>query len=216
MKKVLCFTTSYKRQKFLRGTILDILNQSYDNIVHSINLTSDKNKKNYLDEIIFDDLVSDRVKIIYSKNLHQHYNHINAILGVENYEDFDIFIKIDDDDIYKKNYVLNIVDFFNNNDVDMVSSKLKYQLNGDLIFVGDYHNLGANPKNCDFKMPFTFAFNKKSLELIKNLNYIYGFEDNMWRDSWCDKVKIMEIDNTENVIWNIHGKNTSTSDFLIK
>jgi hypothetical protein len=38
----------------------------------------------------------------------------------------------------------------------------------------------------------------------------------MWRDVWCEnKCKICEIDNTENIIWNIHGKNTTTANFLI-
>jgi hypothetical protein len=215
-KKVLCFTTSYRRQKFLRGTIFDMLNQTYNDIVHSINLTTIADKNKELNKILYDDLISERVRIIYSENLHQHYNHLNAIMGIENYEDFDIFVKIDDDDIYKKNYIQNIVNFFNNNDVDMISSKIKYQLNGHSIIVGNYDNLGGNPKNCDFKMPFTFAFNKNALNLIKNLTNIFGFEDSMWRESWCNKIKIMEIDNTDNVIWNIHGKNTSTSDFLNK
>jgi hypothetical protein len=65
-------------------------------------------------------------------------------------------------------------------------------------------------------MPSTFAFNLKALKLIKDLNTTYGFEDNMWRDVWCDNCKIGEVDNTENVIWYIHGKNVSTADFLIK
>ena len=71
-------------------------------------------------------------------------------------------------------------------------------------------------KECNFKMPPTFAFNLKALYLIKDIKTFYGFEDNMWRDTWCKNCKIGEIDNTENIIWNIHGKNTSTSDFLIK
>ena len=197
-KKVLCFTTSYNRQKFLRGAIMDIQNQTYENIVHSINLAGDNENSQKLDRIVYDDLISERVKMVFTKNSHQHYNHMNAIMGVENYEDFDIFVKIDDDDIYKKNYIKNIVDFFENNDVDMVSSKIKYLLNGSKIITGNYDNLGGNPKNCDFKMPFTFAFNKKALSLIKNLTNIFGFEDNMWRESWCNRIKIMEIDNKDN------------------
>ncbi len=215
-KKVLCFTTSYNRPKMLRGCMLDISNQSYEKIFHVINITYDNQLKFNEGTMskIFDDILTEKNSVSYSQNQHQHYNHLNEIRSVKNYEDFDLFLKIDDDDIYKKNYVKTIVDYFNTNDVDVVSSKLKYQLNGSSVYIGDYNNLGGNPENCDFKMPFTFAFNLKALKLIENLSNLYGFEDNMWRDTWCNKSIIHEIDNKENVIWNIHGKNTSTADFL--
>ena len=66
-------------------------------------------------------------------------------------------------------------------------------------------------------MPTTFAFNLKALEMIQQISThkIYGFEDNMWRDVWCNTCKVGEIDNSENIIWHIHGKNVSTADFLI-
>jgi cellulose synthase/poly-beta-1,6-N-acetylglucosamine synthase-like glycosyltransferase len=218
MKKVLCFTPSHKRLKMLRSCVLDIQNQSYENIFHSINITlgiTETNKKNNY-EIVYDDLKTEKNLFSFSKNQHQHYNHILAITNVPDYESYDIFVKIDDDDIYKKDYVKTIVEFFNQNNVDVVSSKMKYQLNGNLIRIGTYDNLGANPENCDFKIPATFAFNLKALKLIQNINKIYGFEDNMWRDAWCGKCNIFEINNTENIVWHIHGKNTSTADFLIK
>ena len=216
-KKVLCFTPSFNRLKMTRSCILDITNQSYQNIFHSVNITleqTDNKETNILK--ILEDVKTDKNSFIFTKNQHQHINHINTILSIDGYEEYDLFIKIDDDDIYKKDYVSTIVVFFNNNDVDVVSSKMKYQLNGNLIRVGDYNNLGANPKDCDFKIPSTFAFNLKALNLIKDIQNVYGFEDNMWRDAWCNNCKIAEVDNTENIIWYIHGKNTSTSDFLIK
>lgn len=217
IKKVLCFTTSYNRHKMLRGCIQDIKFQTYENIFHSINITFDNFKQDNNDILkIYDDLKCEKNKFSFSKNEHQHVNHLNAITIVEEYEKYDIFVKIDDDDIYKKDYVNNIVNYFLNNEVDMISSKIKYQLNGSQIRKGVYDNLGGNPKDCNFKMPPTFAFNLKALYLIKDIKNFYGFEDNMWRDAWCQNCKISEIDNTENIIWNIHGKNTSTSDFLIK
>jgi hypothetical protein len=215
--KVLCFTPSYKRFKMLRGCVQDIATQSYDNIFHSINITLDSDDLKVKDDfnVIFDDLKSDKNSFIFTLNQHQQINHMRAIMGVDDYESYDIFVKIDDDDIYKKDYVKKIVEYFKNNDVDVLSSKMKYQLNGELIRRGDYNNLGANPKNCDFKMPPTFSFNRKAFDLIKNINHQYGFEDNMWRDMWCGKCNIDVFDNTDNVIWNIHGKNVSTSSFLI-
>lgn len=216
-KKVLCFTPSYNRFKMLRGCVQDIATQSYENIFHSINVTLDQRNFNINNvNVLIHDLKTEKNSFIFSVNNHQHTNHMKAIFAVEDYETYDIFVKIDDDDIYKKDYIKTIVDYFDNNDVDVLSSRIKYQLNGNLLRRGNYHNLGANPEGCDFKIPATFAFNLKALNLIKDITSIYGFEDNMWRDSWCNKCKIAEVDNTENMIWYIHGKNTSTSDFLIK
>jgi hypothetical protein len=216
-KKVLCFTPSLDRLKMLRSCVLDISNQSYQNIFHSVNVTLNQreNKESYMMKVL-DDLKTEKNSFIFTHNQHQHHNHMNAIFAVNDYEEYDIFVKIDDDEIYKKDYIRTIVNYFENNDVDVVSSRMKYQLNGNLVRLGDYHNLGANPEGCDFKIPSTFAFNLKALNLIKDIQRMYGFEDNMWRDAWCNNCKIAEVDNTENVIWYIHGKNTSTADFLIK
>jgi len=211
--KVLCFTTSYKRHKMLRGTIGDIKNQSYKNLFHSINITSDADDNTDY-SIIYNDIQN--VNIVYNKNKHQHFNYINSIISTD-FNNYDLFVKIDDDDIYKKDYIKTIVDFFNNNPtVDIVSSKIKYQLNGDILRQVSASNLGGNPEGCEFNMPPTFAFNKKGLSYILEANRTYGYEDNMWRDSWCGNCNIAEINNQENIIWHIHGKNISTSSFLIK
>lgn len=210
--KVLCFTTSYKRHKMLRGTIADIKNQSYKNLFHSINIAHDAD--DYTDyTILYDDI--DGVNIVINENKHQHFNYTNSIISVD-FDNYDLFVKIDDDDIYKKDYVKTIVEFFQNNpSVDVVSSKIKYQLNGAILRWINAPNLGGNPEGCDFNMPPTFAFNKKGLKCVLESESIYGFEDHMWRDAWCKNCNIAEIDNRENIIWHIHGKNISTSNFLI-
>ena len=78
--------------------------------------------------------------LIFNYNTHQHINHLNAIKSVD-YTKFDIFIKIDDDDIYKTDYVNNIVKRFKEGDVDMVSSFVSTQLNGVKILKGNFDNL---------------------------------------------------------------------------
>jgi hypothetical protein len=211
--KVLCFTTSYKRHKMLRGTIADIKNQSYKNLFHSINIAFDPGDNTDY-SILYDDL--ENVNIVYNENKHQHFNYINSITSID-FDNYDLFVKIDDDDIYKKDYIKTIVNFFQTNtNVDVVSSKIKYQLNGCIFRKVDANNLGGNPINCDFKMPPTFAFNKKALKHILDLKSIYGFEDHMWRDVWCNHCTVSEINNQDNIIWHIHGQNISTGNFLIK
>jgi hypothetical protein len=199
----------------LRSTIQDIKLQSYPDISHAINITTTDINSHQLTEKMFDDLVSENCKITITKNTNQHLNHITAIKLFDTSK-FDIFVKIDDDDIYKKDYIQTIVNHFNNNpEVDMVSSKSIYQLNGNTIYKVNGNNLGGNPEGYDFNMPPTFAFNKKALDIILNINSFLGFEDNIWRHHWSEsKIKIQEVDNKQNFIWHIHGMNISTASFL--
>lgn len=214
INKVLCFTTSYNRLKMLRSCMSDIKNQTFNNTYHTINITNDNLNKE-LTLKIFDDLLNEKTFINFNINNNQHINHIKAITSVNNLDDYDIFIKIDDDDIYKKNYVKNIVDYFENNDVDIVSSKAKIRLHGFTPIPVNQGDFGGNPEGCDnFNIPATFAFNRYALDLILKINDNYGFEDNMWRDMWCGKCKIGVIDNTNEYIWHVHGKNLTTSDVL--
>ena len=212
--KVLCFTPSHNRYKMLRECIFSISYQSYRKILHSINVSHDKDSK-YI-ETLFDDINIPNVRITYNVNSNQHQNYMRCFEDID-IDTFDLFVKIDDDDIYKKDYVKNIVNFFlNNKDTDIVSSKIIYQLNGNKIYKNNYNHLGGNPEGSSFKMPMTFAFNIKALKAIISLKS-NSFEDKLWRNTWHSLgLKHYEIDNSENIIWHIHGKNISTSNFLRK
>ena len=215
MKNVLCFTCSFNRPKMLRECILGIKNQSYPIITHGVNITYKKELDIDGYFYLFEDLEDPRTIISYNENNHQHINHLLALKSVPNFMDFDIFVKIDDDDIYKKDYVKTIVQAFEDEDVDIVSSRQRVQLNGTKIRHMNQHNLGANPDKYDFAMPMTFAFNRKALALILPLHELYHYEDKIWRDVWAkNHLKHREIDNTRNTVWHIHGNNVSTSSFL--
>lgn len=216
--RVLCFTTSYNRPKMLRSCIQDIQNQSYPNIHHAINIAYNM-EQDY--SCMYDDIGCPcSIHIVYNLNSHQQINHINAIKAVDyesflSYKDFDLFIKIDDDDIYKKEYVRTIVEYFNTHEVDIVSSKISTQLNGHNIHKEVYEDLGANPEGTNYAMPMTFAFNRKALDIILPIDRYDNYEDKLWRDDWTKAELIHEvIENDNNVIWYIHGANISTSSFL--
>jgi len=209
--KVLCFTTSYNRPKMLRSCIQDINNQTYPNIHHAVNVAFDVKKQDYT-SVIED--INSNLTVIYNKNAHQQINHMNAIKAVD-YTDFDLFIKIDDDDIYKSDYVENVVQCFNKTKADVSSSFINEQLNGHTIYRGSYDNLGNKPEHLDFHMPMTLAFNRKALELIIDLTDLYHYEDMMWRDEWTKAGLIHATAlNQKSVIWYIHGANISTASFL--
>jgi hypothetical protein len=189
-----------------------VKNQSIKDITHAVNITSDNALNNL---VLIDDLVTDNV--IITENSHTHFNNMAAIKAVDGYKDYDLFIKMDDDDIYKLDYVKNIVTFFENNpDVDVVSSEIKFQLNGTEIYLANAKDLGGNT-DVDYRMPMTFAFNKKALDAIINLEEkdMFGGDDMVWRIIWrAHNLKHAVVDNAEEIIWHIHGKNDSTASFL--
>lgn len=210
--RILVFTSSYNRPYMLRQCVLSVKNQSIKDITHAVNITSDNALNNL---VLIDDLVTDNV--IITENSHTHFNNMVAIKAVDGYEDYDLFIKMDDDDIYKLDYVKNIVTFFENNpDVDVVSSEIKFQLNGTEIYLANAKDLGGNA-DVEYRMPMTYAFNKKALDAIINLEEkdMFGFDDMIWRIIWkAYGLKHAVVNNAEEIIWHIHGNNVSTASFL--
>lgn len=215
--KALIFTSSYNRTAMLRGCVQDFLNQSYKDCVYSLNIACEPGK---LDNVspLYDDLEDTRVHVCVTANSLIHINHINAIKNVPNWESYDVFIKMDDDDFYKKDYVKNIVTLFETMpDIDVTSTKIRYQLNGNSLFNNPnlYDNLGGNG-SIDSHMPMTLAFNKKALHLVMNIREItHNNDDMLWRRTWeAAGLKHLGVDNADQVIWHIHGKNLSTANFL--
>jgi hypothetical protein len=215
MKKVLCFTSSFKRLKFARSCIRDISCQTYPNLDHGVNITFEQNQGCDGFELMFDDIPLERTHIVYSCNKDQHANHMAAISAVPCFLDYDYFVKIDDDDIYKKDYVKNIVDFFDANECDICSSRTNLQLNGGKIKRISRSNLGNNPIGSDFNMPPTFAFNNRALQCIIDADLSDGWEDLLWRRVWVDAgLRHLTISNEKSFIWHIHGNNVSTHSLL--
>lgn len=216
--KVLLFTSTYNRTAMLRGCVQDFLNQSYKDCVYSINIAC--NGENFNNNLpLYDDLDLTRVYICVTQNELIHYNHIAAIKNVPNWSDYDLFIKMDDDDFYKKDYVLNIVKLFEENpDIHLTSTKIYYQLNGNKVWINPdkYKNLGGNLE-IDFNMPMTLAFNRAALELILPLSPGHNNDDMLWRRTWeAAGLTHGEVDNADQIVWHIHGKNESTANFLQK
>lgn len=224
--KVLIFTPShFKRGVMLRYTLLDVLNQTHTDFTLALSLKIDDFQEVH-NSVLIDDIKDPRV--VYTEQINHkvcftHYNAMDTIKSVPNYQDYDLFIKMDDDDIYKKDYVKNIVDFFKNNpDIDIASSKVGTQLNGFTVIKNKngYETLGRIAKEDSSNMPMTFAFNKKALDQIINLTREeigQDWEDMSWRRAWIKAGLVhKEINNIDQTIWNVHGKNTTTSNLLIQ
>lgn len=214
-KKVLIFTSSYRRPMFLRTCILGVMNQSYEDYIHSVNITLDNTIKTKDYYEMFMDISNLKLIINYNQNNHTHINALTAIKAVPDYMDYDIFVKMDDDDIYKQHYVKTIVECFENTGCDTCSSMIHVQLNGVNLNFGSYNNLGNSPQTEMYKMPMTYSFNRKALDVIINEKPSRTFDDMMWRDLWANAGLKHEIaNNSGNVIWHVHGANVSVGNFL--
>lgn len=211
--KVLLFTPSYKRPYMLRQCILNVKNQSFTDFTHTISIMYDEESEISNYEILFDDILDDRFMIQYKKNSSTHNNALTTIL--QSPQPYDIYIKIDDDDIYKKDYVKTIVDRFKTNTCDILSSKIGSQLNNFFLSKGEYRSLGGHYPNNKFLMPQTYAFNHKAFQVLRNIKDDNNFEDLQWRESWSKSGLIDDnIDNSQNIIWHIHGKNVSVGGWF--
>lgn len=221
--KVLCFTTSYNRPYYIYNTINNILNQSYTNINYSVNInTNHQDDINLYTQLLKDFQQDDRLKIIYNTNLDQHTNYLRAIKGFNN-TDYDLFCKIDDDDIYHKNYITKSIEYFKTHKCDILSYIPQHHINNGKI-KGSIESIGKWQPDINspikFGMPPTYIFNKKACNIIMNISSqqsrsIHFFEDGSWREYWR-KYKLIShvIDNDNVFVYNIHKDNVSSKYLL--
>ena len=211
--KVLLFTPSFKRPYMLRQCILNTKNQSYTNFTHSICVMYNDASEVANYENLFNDIIDDRYIIGYNNDSSTHTNDMTTI--AQSPTAYDIYIKIDDDDIHKKDYVKTIVEYFETHECDILSSNVGFQLNNYFLTKGDFRSLGGNFPNNNFLMPMTFAFSHKAYQILLSIKDNTVYDDLLWRVAWSNYgLKDHNVDNSNNIIWHIHGKNTSIGEWF--
>lgn len=217
----LCFTTSYKRPALLYHCINNILNQSYAEFRYVVGICFDQPEEQEQYNILLKEFLKDkRLSIFYHKNMDQHDNYLYPIKKVD-YHKYNLFIKIDDDDIYKPQYIADIIENFTNNKTDIISSEIKYQIHNNKLESGLFDHVGGvwgpdSVSDIKFGMPCTYAFNNKALDIILKLktednHKIHPFEDPVWRTRWREKkLSSYIIKESDSIIYNIHNNNTSS------
>ncbi len=223
MPRVLAFTCSRYRPVLLRNSILQMQHQTY-RVDHAVYINSDDPEKDqYLTDYtdLLNDVVSkngNKVIVSFGRSFQQHRNHLEALRLVD-LDEYDLFLKIDDDDIYKSYYVEEVVKDFGENRWDFSGNHCVGVINGarwrpDLI----YKNLGAKSGDEDVGMSGTWAFSRSAINEITSIDEeSRGFEDNIWEAKLKNNpdIKIYRRQNNNaNYIYNIHGKNISTGDWL--
>ena len=218
--KVLAFTASKNRPFLLRHCVMQMRLQTYP-VMHGIFLNSDSGE---IEDFDYTDLLSDipfddkhQIKLYGEKSRSQHQNHMLAIKQVPNWEDYDLFVKIDDDDIYRTHYIESIVESYKTNKWDFSGTVANGVLNGnkwDLTQTIEDLRDRTEPETAErpYIMPPTFAFSRKAIQLLMELDDIEGWEDPVWFDTLTRNPDItVHKREQSHFSLHIHGNNVSTS-----
>ena len=162
-----------------------------------------------------------RVSITYGKSKTQHENHIAALKSAD-IERYELFLKIDDDDIYMANYVEKVVRDYLSRRWDFSGSFSDGVLKGHRWYPDNkLQHLGLDQNDVALGvpgfMPPTAAFSRKAIKSILDMPANGGFEDIQWRQALAkDPSMTLATRKRSNFIYNIHGENISTGSWLQK
>lgn len=217
---VLAFTASKNRPFLLRHCVMQMRLQTHP-VMHGIYLNSDEGR---IEDFDYTDLLSDipfndrhKLKLYGDKTLSQHQNHMKAITQVPDWESYDLFVKIDDDDIYRTHYIESIVESYKTHAWDFSGTVAHGVLNGsnwDLKQTIEDLRDRTEPETPErpYMMPPTFAFSKKAIELLMQIQDIQGWEDPVWFDTLTETPGIVVHKREQSHFsLHIHGQNVSTS-----
>ena len=215
--KVCLFTASSHRPIFLRHCIFQLQQQTYPHhhsiYVNSNHFKTESDSTNYL-QFVSDIRVKAPNKIFlgYGKTRHQHDNHMEA-LNLVKANHYDLYLKVDDDDIYFPNYIENVVTSYLDHKWDISGSYSdgiinKNQVNRKIKYLA----LNTHKDNPLHIMPGTLAFSFKAINYLKNeFNSFFDplfFEDEQWIKYLCSRQDIQPFIRTKsNYVYHIHDTN---------
>lgn len=204
----------------LYNCIRGILNQTLQNFHYSVNINVDDDRERAQYESLLKDFIGhEKLSIMFSDRQAQHENYLKPILS-KGRNKYNLFIKIDDDDIYSPTYLEQAVAIFKEKQVDVLSFALNKIINNNNVLFGHYDAIGVWQPDLDsdikFGMPCTYIFNQSALNILTKLssddvNKIHVFEDPAWRTAWRKAgLKSCVISDWELATYHVHGKNTSS------
>ena len=153
--RVLALSCSRERPLMLRHCIMQMLQQTYP-IDHAIYVNSPDNCDSHCSSRAYKRILADlnelRVKVTYGPTRSPHGNYLAAIdqICIEHY---DLFLKIDDDDIYFSNYVADVVNDFELRAWDYSGSASDGHLNGHRLIDNSFQSLGLADEDLELGIP---------------------------------------------------------------
>jgi hypothetical protein len=223
--RALAFTCSRHRPLMLRHCIMQMQRQSCM-IDHAIFVNSPEDDTFDRTAIHYEALLNDvctnasgKVLIEYGQSKTPHDNNIR-VLEMINIDDYDLFFKIDDDDIYLQSYVKGVIDDFSLNRWDYSGTWSHGLLNGHRWCPRKIQkDLGLGQEDIDLRvpsiMPPSAVFSRKAIRVILEAPATDLIEDIHWRRILARTPHLfMAVRNDKNFVYNIHGGNMSTASWL--
>jgi hypothetical protein len=206
--RVLAFTCSRDRPFFLRNCILQMKVQTYP-VDHTVYLNGTADMRP-----LYGDLVGPRLFLHFGPTKSQHENHLEAIRRVA-HRDYDVFCKIDDDDVYRADYIEGVVSDFEANSWDYSGAASDGFIKGGRWFPKmRVASLGLAPEDRDIGvvevMPPTAAFSRAAIARILALPDTGAWtEDIAWRRELARSGAVQRVRSRSSFVYHVHGRNLS-------
>ena len=153
----------------------------------------------------------------YGPSAKQHDNHLAALRLVDT-ADYDLFLKIDDDDVYRRGYVESVVESYSEHNWNFSGEHSLGMINGvawrEQVVT---ENMGVEGSAKCLGLASTWAFSRRSIDIIISLPpHNTWFEDRYWKYTLEHDPQINSTRRANSGLYhqNIHGKNTSTAGWL--
>ena len=220
--RVLAFTCTMGRPLFIRCCALQIQQQTYpvDHVVYINHPDAEDRADPYNYISLLHDLAPQHgtLTICYGRSGTQQFNHMQA-LALAGHDDYELFLKIDDDDVYRRDYVHNVVEDYRVNGWDFSGGHAQGLIDGPKWGpLNRVSQLGMEPEDIRLgvpeMMPSSYAFSRKALDVIKAIPAtIDRNEDILWRRTLTGNAHIKtHIRQHSGMAYHLHGKNVSTWD----
>lgn len=218
--RVLAFMCSRHRPLMLRHVVMQMAMQTYP-----VDFVIYLNSEHYPDldrdytELLSDISLPDGRKLLttYGPSFDLHKNQLKAISLVD-IADYDLFLKIDDDDVYRSHYVADLVSDYEENQWDFAGEHSLGMLNGARWKADQIQkNMGLVDDEKCVGMPPSWAFSRKAMDVVTKLETKpEWFEDRHWKFQLAKlaDIKSSHRKDTGNFHYNVHGGNISTSSWL--
>ena len=217
--RVLAFTTSSVRPSYLRKCVMEMVGQSIpvDHAIYVNHAQSDDFNFNYSDLIKdFEKETDSTIYYGYGDDLGHHNNHL-AALALAPLSQYDLFLKIDDDDVYRGNYAESVLKEFDAMPFDFSGCVS----DGVIISTEWFENvkLKENHESGNRQVSFSYAFSKKGIEGLSNIHVNH---QKNYHKEWLDyflkhesEFNVMERKES-NTSFVVHGQNQDWNITLCK
>jgi hypothetical protein len=223
--RVLAFTCSRDRPVMLRHAVMQMQRQTYpvDHIVYlNAPLVAGQPQVNRNYETLVRDAAAEapeRLKLRIGPTGTHHQNYMAALSAID-LEDYDLFVQVDDDDLYLHAYVESIVRHYQASPWDYSGSASAGLLRGAVweenthlpsLGLGDEDRAAGVPPI----IPPTLALSRRAVLALRDMPDTGDYHDRMWRRYLARHGDmVLAIRPERHFVYHLHGHNASTAPWL--